>query len=120
MSPSLLHRWRDQAKEGAKAALGGKSVVGETEKDRRHSAARTDPRQEIAGDRNSKKRHRELSCGEVHSQARALVEQGYTATLVATALLISRTYDEQVVVAQRREADLKTIGGVCAPRSESC
>ena len=56
-----------------------------------------------------------MSCGEVHSQARELVAQGYTATLVATTLLISRsslyyrkkprgsradrTYDEQIVVA---------------------
>ena len=56
-----------------------------------------------------------MSCGEVHSQARELVSQGYTATLVASALLISRsslyyqkkprgnradrTYDEQIVVA---------------------
>jgi len=56
-----------------------------------------------------------VSCGEVHSQARELVAQGYTATLVSTALLISRsslyyrkkprgsradrTYDEQIVVA---------------------
>jgi transposase InsO family protein len=56
-----------------------------------------------------------VSCGEVHSQARDLVAQGYTATLVATTLLISRsslyyrkkprgiradrTYDEQIVVA---------------------
>ena len=56
-----------------------------------------------------------MSCGEVHSQARELVAQGYRATLVATALLISRSslyyrkkprgsradrrYDEQIVVA---------------------
>ena len=32
-----------------------------------------------------------MSCGEVHSQARELVGQGYTATLVATTLLISRS-----------------------------
>jgi len=32
-----------------------------------------------------------VSCGEVHSQARELVAQGYTATLVSTALLISRS-----------------------------
>jgi hypothetical protein len=54
-----------------------------------------------------------VSCSEVHSQARELVGQGYTATLVATTLLISRsslyyrnkprgsradrTYDEQIV-----------------------
>ncbi len=30
-----------------------------------------------------------MSCGEVHCQARELVAQGYTAALVATALLIS-------------------------------
>ena len=32
-----------------------------------------------------------MSCGEVHSQARALVEQGYAATVVAAALMISRS-----------------------------
>ena len=56
-----------------------------------------------------------MSCGEVHSQARELVAQGYTATLVAATLLISRSslyyrkkprgsradrrYDEQIVMA---------------------
>jgi putative transposase len=56
-----------------------------------------------------------VSCGEVHSQARELVTQGYTATLVAITLAISRsslyyrkkprgsradrTYDEQIVMA---------------------
>jgi putative transposase len=56
-----------------------------------------------------------VSCGEVHSQAREMVAKGYTATLVATTLSISRsslyyrkrarpsradrTYDEQIVVA---------------------
>jgi len=56
-----------------------------------------------------------VSCGEVHSQARELVAQGYTATLVAATLLISRSslyyqkkprgsradrrYDEQIVLA---------------------
>lgn len=54
-----------------------------------------------------------MSCGEVHSQARELVAQGYTATLVSGTLAISRsslyyrkqprgsradrTYDEQIV-----------------------
>ena len=32
-----------------------------------------------------------MSCGEVHSQARALVEQGYAATVVAATLAISRS-----------------------------
>jgi len=56
-----------------------------------------------------------VSCGEVHSQARGLVEQGYAATVVAAALVISRSslyyrkkprgsradrsYDEQIVEA---------------------
>jgi len=56
-----------------------------------------------------------VSCGEVHSQARELVAQGYAATLVAASLLISRSslyyrrkprgsradrgYDEQIVLA---------------------
>jgi putative transposase len=56
-----------------------------------------------------------VSCGEVHSQAREIVAQGYTATLVAATLAISRSslyyrkkprgsradrcYDESIVVA---------------------
>jgi putative transposase len=56
-----------------------------------------------------------VSCGEVHSQARALLQQGYAATVVAAALMISRSswyyrqkprgsradrsYDEQIVEA---------------------
>ena len=56
-----------------------------------------------------------MICGEVHSQARELVAQGRTVTLVATTLAISRSslyyqkkprgsradgrYDEQIVVA---------------------
>jgi len=56
-----------------------------------------------------------VSCGEVHSQARALVERGYAATVVAEALAISRSslyyrkkprgsraersHDEQIVAA---------------------
>ena len=56
-----------------------------------------------------------MSCGDVHSQARVLVEQGYAATVVAAALAISRSslyyrkqprgsradrkWDEQIVVA---------------------
>jgi transposase len=36
LSPSLLYRWKDEAEQGDKAALGGKSAAaGETEKDRR-------------------------------------------------------------------------------------
>ena len=36
ISPTLFYRWRDEAEQGAKAALGGRSAAaGETEKDRR-------------------------------------------------------------------------------------
>jgi len=57
-----------------------------------------------------------VSCGEVHSQARALVEQGYEVSVVAAALVISRSslyyrkkprggradrqFDEQIVQAR--------------------
>ena len=56
-----------------------------------------------------------MSCSAVHSQAREMVTEGYTATLVAATLTINRsslyyrkkprgsradrTYDEQIVVA---------------------
>jgi hypothetical protein len=64
---------------------------------------------------SQKKRGGGVSCGEVHSQAREMVKQGYTATLVAATLAISRSSlyyrkkprgsradrscDEQIVVA---------------------
>jgi transposase len=36
ISPTLFYRWKDEAEQGAKAALGGRSAAaGETEKDRR-------------------------------------------------------------------------------------
>jgi transposase len=36
VSPALFYRWRDEAEQGAKAALGGRSAAAaETEKDRR-------------------------------------------------------------------------------------
>jgi transposase len=36
ISPALFYRWRDEAEQGAKAALGGRSAAAaETEKDRR-------------------------------------------------------------------------------------
>jgi transposase len=36
IAPSLLYRWKDEAEQGAKAALGGKSAAaGESEKDQR-------------------------------------------------------------------------------------
>lgn len=36
IAPTLFYRWKDEAEQGAKAALGGRSAAaGETEKDRR-------------------------------------------------------------------------------------
>jgi transposase len=36
IAPALLYRWKDEAEQGAKAALGGRSAASaETEKDRR-------------------------------------------------------------------------------------
>jgi hypothetical protein len=46
---------------------------------------------EVTGDRNPKKRRGGVSFGVVHSQARELVAEGYTATLVAMTLAISRS-----------------------------
>src|SRR5208337_182103 len=80
-----------------------------------HPAVGTNTGAKGAGDRNPKKRRGGVSCGAVHSQAREMVTQGFTATLVAATLAISRsslyyrkrprgsradrTYDEQIVVA---------------------
>lgn len=78
IAPNLYYRWRDEAEQGAKAALGGRSAAAaEPEKDHRHPAAGTSAGAEVAGNRNPKKRRRGVSCGEVHSQARELVSQGY-------------------------------------------
>src|SRR5438094_5534841 len=79
-----------------------------------HPAVGTNAGAEVVGDRNPKKRRGGVSCGAVHSQAREIVTQGYTATLVAATLAISRsslyyrkrprgsradrTYDEQIVM----------------------
>jgi transposase len=116
IAPNLFYRWKDEAEQGAKAALGGRSAAAaETEKDHRIRQLERNAGAEIAGDRNSKKRREGVSCGAVHSQAREMVRQGYTATLVAATLAISRsslyyrkrprgsranrTYDEQIVMA---------------------
>src|SRR5260370_24672803 len=84
-----------------------------------HPQVGTNAGAEVAGDRNPKKRRGGGSCGAVHSQAREMMTEGYTATLVATTLAISRsslyyrkkprgsradrTYDEHIVMACREE-----------------
>src|SRR5207253_5748043 len=95
--------------------LGEKRCRGGNREGSSHPAVGTNAGAEVAGDRNPKKRRGGVSCGAVHSQAREMVTQGYTATLVAATLAISRsslyyqkrprgsradrTYDEHIVVA---------------------
>src|SRR5580700_581541 len=67
IAPNLFYRWKDEAEQGAKAALGGRSAVAaETEKDHRI-------------------RQLERRLG------RKMVSEGYRATLVAATLAISRS-----------------------------
>src|SRR5260370_5514828 len=79
-----------------------------------HPPVGTNAGAEVTGDRNPKKRRGGVSCGAVHSQAREMMTEGYTATLVAATLAISRsslyyrkkprgsradrTYHEQIVM----------------------
>ncbi len=115
IAPNLFYRWKDEVEQGAKAALGGRSAAAaETEKDHRiRQLERTLGRKSL--EIEILKNVGGVSCGAVHSQARELVSEGYTATLVAATLTISRsslyyrkkprgsradrTYDEQIVMA---------------------
>ena len=115
-APNLFYRWKDEA--GARSqgiAWGEERCRSRNGKGRSHPTAGTNAGTEVAGDRNPKKRRGGVSCGAVHSQAREMVTRGYTATLVAATLAISRsslyyrkrprgsrahrTYDEQIVIA---------------------
>jgi hypothetical protein len=118
IAPNLFYRWKDEAKQGAKAALGGggeKRCRGRNREGPSHPAVGENAGAEVAGDRNPKKRRGGVSCGAVHSQAREMMTQGYAATWIAATLAISRSslyyrkkprgsradrqYDEQTVVA---------------------
>jgi transposase-like protein len=115
IAPNLFYRWKNEAEHGAKAALGGKRGRRGNREGPSHPAVGTNAGAEVAGDRNPKKRRGGVSCGAVHSKAREMMTQGYTATLVAATLAISRsslyyrkrprgsradrTYDEQIVMA---------------------
>ena len=70
--------------------LGGEALPGPNRKRSPHPAVGEDARRN-PGDRILKKRRGGVSCGAVHSQAREMVTQGYTATLVAATLAISRS-----------------------------
>src|SRR6266403_1735941 len=91
IAPNLFYRWKDEAEQGAKAALGGRSAAAaETEKDHRiRQLERTLGRKSLEIE-ILKNVVGGVSCGAVHSQAREMVTQGYTATLVVATLAISR------------------------------
>jgi transposase-like protein len=76
---NLFYRWKDEAEQGAKAALGGRSAAAaETEKDRRiRQLERTLGRKSLEIE-ILKNVVGGVSCGVVHSQARDMVAQGYT------------------------------------------
>src|SRR5439155_7756847 len=76
-----MKRCRERARR-----LGEKRRGGGKRERPAHSAVGTLPGAKGAGNRNPKKRRGGVSCGEVHSQARELVEQGYERKLVATVL----------------------------------
>src|SRR6266478_2596150 len=71
------------------SAWGEKRCRGGNREGPSHPAVGTNAGAEVAGDRNPKKRRGGVSCGAVHSQAREMVTEGYTATLVAATLAIS-------------------------------
>src|SRR5260370_1291464 len=73
------------------SAWGEKRCLCRNRKRPAHPAAGTNAGPEVAGAPTSKKRRGGVSCGEVHSQAREMVGQGYTATLVAPTLLIPQS-----------------------------
>jgi transposase-like protein len=81
IAPNLFYRWKDEAERGVKAAVGWEERCGRGDREGSwHPAAGTSAATEVAGDRDPKKRRWEVSWGEVHSQARALVAEGYTPT----------------------------------------
>src|SRR4051794_5175617 len=56
IAPSLFYRWKDEAEQGAKVALGGRSAAAtETEKGSPHPAVGENAGAQVAGDRNPKK-----------------------------------------------------------------
>src|SRR6266704_2740036 len=71
--------------------LGEKRCRGGNGEGPAHPTTGADAGAEVVGDRNPKKRRGGVSCGEVHSQAREMVVTGYTTTLVAATLAISRS-----------------------------
>src|ERR1700735_5874281 len=78
IAPNLYYRWKDEAEQGGEgSAWGEKRCRGGKREGPSHPAVGTNAGAKGAGDRNPKKRRGGMSCGEVHSQAREMVTQGY-------------------------------------------
>ena len=92
IAPNLFYRWKDEAEQERRQRLGGEALPPRKLREGpSYSAVGTHAGTEVSRDRNPKKRRGGVSCGAVHSQAREMVTQGYTATLVAATLAISRS-----------------------------
>src|SRR5712692_2019234 len=83
ISPTLYYRWKDEARQRATAAPDTVKdrLIRQLERALKRKALEAEILRNVAGGR----------CGEVHSQARKLLKQGYEPKLVASALSISRS-----------------------------
>jgi transposase-like protein len=64
IAPNLFYLWKDEAEQGAGAALGGeKRCPGGNREGPSHPIVGTNAGAEVAGDRNPKKRRGGVSCG---------------------------------------------------------
>jgi DNA invertase Pin-like site-specific DNA recombinase len=91
IAQTLYYCWKDEAEQVPRPAWGEKRGRRGNREGSPHSATGADAGPQITGDRNPKKRRGGVSCGEVHSQAREMLTQGYAKTLVTTTLAISRS-----------------------------
>jgi hypothetical protein len=83
ISPTAYYRWKEEARQRALAARDAVKYrrIRQMERALARKAVEAEILRKVAG----------RSCGELHSQARKLVEQGYEPNVVASALSISRS-----------------------------
>jgi transposase-like protein len=83
ISPTAYYRWKDEARQRATTAPDAvkDTRIRQMEHALERKAVEAEILRKVAG----------RSCGELHSHARKLVEQGYEPNAVATALSISRS-----------------------------
>lgn len=83
ISPTAYYRWKNEARERATTAPDAAKdrLIRQMERALEKKAVEAEILRKLVG----------RSCGELHSQARKLVEQGYEPNVVATALSISRS-----------------------------